>query len=185
MLVYIRQRGGVPMQERALRGRVALVARATRRAGRGIACMQGEAGATVYCSGRSTREHPCVTGFYAGRPETIDETGDGDILDYRSTLFYDLIKFSVTRFAFAMAEELHKDRVAAVAVTPGFMRTESSWRSRRIPRSSKNRVTCTVPGSWRRSMDSRMWTDRGPTLVSTLIRSNSLFCGRRPSFAGP
>jgi NAD(P)-dependent dehydrogenase (short-subunit alcohol dehydrogenase family) len=87
--------------------------------------MLGEAGATVYCSGRSTREHPCVTGFYAGRPETIDETGDGDILDYRATLFYDLIKFSVTRFAFAMAEELHKDRVAAVAITPGFMRTEA------------------------------------------------------------
>jgi NAD(P)-dependent dehydrogenase (short-subunit alcohol dehydrogenase family) len=205
----------------ALKGQVALVAGATRGAGRGIACMLGEAGATVYCSGRSTRALPCSTGFYAGRPETIDETaelvtarggigiavrtdhliaeevaalvaridqdhgrldilvndisegdlhdwqpfwkvdvekgftllrnglhshiitcrhavplmvrrkrgliveiGDGDALYYRGTLFYDLIKTSVTRFAWAMAEELRTDRVAALTVTPGFMRTE-------------------------------------------------------------
>src|SRR5260370_26711609 len=43
---------------------------------------------------------------------------------YRVTLFYDLIKISVSGFAYAMAEELHKHRVAAVAVTPGYMRTE-------------------------------------------------------------
>ena len=51
-----------------------LVAGATCGAGRGIACMLGEAGATVYCSGRSTRQHLSQTGYYAGRPETIDET---------------------------------------------------------------------------------------------------------------
>ena len=60
----------------ALSGLVALVAGATRGAGRGIACALGDAGATVYCSGRSTREHPCSTGFYAGRPETIEETAE-------------------------------------------------------------------------------------------------------------
>ena len=38
-----------------LRGRVALVAGATRAAGRGIAVALGEAGATVYATGRSTR----------------------------------------------------------------------------------------------------------------------------------
>ena len=208
-----------------LQGRVAVVAGATRGAGRGIACMLGEAGAVVYCTGRSTREKPCTTGFYAGRLETIDETaemvdayggtgipvrvdhlvedqvkelitrvrgeqgrldvlvndisegdvhewkpfwklsldrafgmfrnavhshiitcrhavplmlersdsgpgliveiGDGDTLDYRATLFYDLVKISVSRLAYAMAEELHKHLVAAVAVTPGFMRTEA------------------------------------------------------------
>src|SRR5689334_19460150 len=59
-----------------LEGKVAIVAGATRGAGRGIACMLGEAGATVYCSGRSTRDQPCTTGFYAGRPETIDETAE-------------------------------------------------------------------------------------------------------------
>ncbi len=59
-----------------LTGQVAIVAGATRGAGRGIACMLGEAGATVYCSGRSTREHPCASGFFAGRPETIGETAE-------------------------------------------------------------------------------------------------------------
>jgi NAD(P)-dependent dehydrogenase (short-subunit alcohol dehydrogenase family) len=54
----------------------------------------------------------------------IVEIGDGDALYYRSTLFYDLIKVSVARFAYAMAEELHRHGVAAMAVTPGFMRTE-------------------------------------------------------------
>jgi len=60
---------------RSLKGRVALVAGATRGAGRGIACMLGEAGATVYCTGRSTRAHP-ATGVYEGRPETIEETAE-------------------------------------------------------------------------------------------------------------
>src|SRR5258708_22527066 len=209
------------MNQPSLAGKVALVAGATRGAGRGIACMLGEAGATVYCSGRSTREHPTTTGYFAGRPETIDETaemvnrhggvgipvrtvhlvpeqvealvdrvrkeqgrldvlvndisegekhqwvpfwklylekgfrmlrnalhshiitlryaaplmverkrgliveiGDGDTLMYRVTLFFDLIKISVSRFAYAMAEDLHKHRVAALAITPGFLRSE-------------------------------------------------------------
>src|SRR5437870_7653492 len=59
-----------------LKGKVARVAGATRGAGRGIACMLGEAGATVYCTGRSARGHPVTTGFYAGRPETIDESAE-------------------------------------------------------------------------------------------------------------
>jgi NAD(P)-dependent dehydrogenase (short-subunit alcohol dehydrogenase family) len=207
---------------RPLAGKVAVVAGATRGAGRGIACMLGEAGATVYCTGRSARDHPNMTGYFAGRPETIDETaemvtahggagiavqvdhlveeqvaalfervrreqgrldvlvndisegdvhewkpfwqlsldrsfamfrngvhshiltsryaaplmieggsgliveiGDGDTLAYRGTLFYDLVKVTVSRFAYVMAEELHKHGVAALAVTPGFMRTET------------------------------------------------------------
>ncbi len=207
---------------RGLKGKVALVAGATRGAGRGIACMLGEAGATVYCSGRSTRGHPPREGPYAGRPETIEETAemvtarggvgiaartdhlvieevrqlvarirreqgrldvlvndisegvlhdwkpfwkvdlekgfralkqgveshivtshcaaplmiekgggviveitDGDFLAYHSTLFYDLVKTNVNRLAFAMANELARHRVAAIAVTPGFMRTEA------------------------------------------------------------
>jgi NAD(P)-dependent dehydrogenase (short-subunit alcohol dehydrogenase family) len=204
-----------------LAGHVALVAGATRGAGRGIACMLGEAGATVYCSGRSTRQHRPIDGVFAGRSETIDETaemvsarggvgipvrtdhldepevaalcarierdhgrldvvvndisegelhdwapfwkvdldkgfralqrgihthiitarhaaplmikqkrgliveiGDGDALYYRGTLFYDLVKLTTTRLAWAMAEELHPHGVTSLAVTPGFMRTE-------------------------------------------------------------
>jgi NAD(P)-dependent dehydrogenase (short-subunit alcohol dehydrogenase family) len=53
-----------------LAGRIALVAGATRGAGRGIACALGEAGATVYCAGRSVRGKPATK----GRRETIDET---------------------------------------------------------------------------------------------------------------
>jgi NAD(P)-dependent dehydrogenase (short-subunit alcohol dehydrogenase family) len=60
-----------------LAGHVALVAGATRGAGRGIARMLGEAGATVYCSGRSSRTQPNTsTHHYAGRPETIEETAE-------------------------------------------------------------------------------------------------------------
>jgi NAD(P)-dependent dehydrogenase (short-subunit alcohol dehydrogenase family) len=54
----------------ALSGRVALVAGATRGAGRGIAVELGAAGATVYVTGRTTRARP--SGM--NRPETIDET---------------------------------------------------------------------------------------------------------------
>ena len=208
--------------KKTLEGRVAVVAGATRGAGRGIACALGEAGATVYCTGRSTRAQPNMTGYFAGRPESIDETaemvtarggegvaarvdhlvpgeveelfarigrergrldvlvndisegeahdwkpfwevsldkgfralrqgvhthvttsrhaaplmiergsgliveiGDGDTLSYRGTLFYDLVKVAVSRLAYAMAEELRPRGVAAVALTPSFMRTET------------------------------------------------------------
>jgi NAD(P)-dependent dehydrogenase (short-subunit alcohol dehydrogenase family) len=208
--------------KKTLEGRVAVVAGATRGAGRGIACALGEAGAVVYCTGRSTRGRPNTTGYFAGRPESIDETaemvtarggegvparvdhlvpaevealfarvrrergrldvlvndisegeahdwkpfwqvsldkgfralrqgvhthvitsrhaaplmiergagliveiGDGDTLAYRGTLFYDLVKVTVARLAYAMAEELRPRNVAAVALTPGYMRTEA------------------------------------------------------------
>lgn len=58
---------------KSLTGKVAVVAGATRGAGRGIACMLGEAGATVYCTGRSTRGN-LASG--ANRPETIEETAE-------------------------------------------------------------------------------------------------------------
>lgn len=218
-----------------LSGRVALVAGATRGVGRGTALALGEAGATVYCTGRSTRANRLprkakkVSPFdYARRPETIEETaelvtarggrgiavqvdhtdatqveallarirkeqkklhilvndisetvpqdlgktfwtlnlengfanlrnaihthiitsyfaaplliesakqekfagliveiGDGDTYTYRGHLFYDLVKTTVIRLAFAMARELRKKNVAAVALTPGFLRSEA------------------------------------------------------------
>ena len=55
-----------------LEGKVALVAGATRGAGRGIAVALGEAGATVYCTGRSTRTRRSEY----DRPETIEETAE-------------------------------------------------------------------------------------------------------------
>src|SRR4051794_5806884 len=65
-----RSNGGTSMQ--ALQDRVALVAGATRGAGRGIATALGAAGAIVYCSGRSTRS----AGATPGRPETIEDTAE-------------------------------------------------------------------------------------------------------------
>jgi NAD(P)-dependent dehydrogenase (short-subunit alcohol dehydrogenase family) len=62
---------------RPLSGRVAVVAGATRGAGRGIARMLGEAGAIVYCTGRSSRTQPNTSNHVnAGRPETIEETSE-------------------------------------------------------------------------------------------------------------
>ena len=203
-----------------LAGKIALVAGATRGAGRGIATMLGAAGATVICTGRSTRGNPAT----AGRPETIEETADlvtaaggvgvairvdhtiadevralfekverdfsrldllvndiwgGDVLsewgkpfwkldpakglkmqevavqthiltsrfgaplmlrqksgliieitdgmhlDYRGNLFYDLAKISTIRLAYAMAVELRRHNVVALALTPGFLRSEA------------------------------------------------------------
>jgi NAD(P)-dependent dehydrogenase (short-subunit alcohol dehydrogenase family) len=208
-----------------LQGKVAVVAGATRGAGRGIACMLGEARATVYCTGRSVRGSPNMIGYFAGRPETIEETAemvtgrggvgmpvqvdynvedqvralfsrvkdeqarldvlvnnfwggpsveftefgkpfwelslekgrllqqhinshlmtssyaaplmversqgliveiiDGDNFGYRAHLFYDLVLASVIRFTYAMARDLRKHNVTALAVTPGYMRTEA------------------------------------------------------------
>jgi NAD(P)-dependent dehydrogenase (short-subunit alcohol dehydrogenase family) len=55
-----------------LAGKVALVTGATRGAGRGTAVALGEAGATVYCTGRSTRERRSEY----DRAETIEETAE-------------------------------------------------------------------------------------------------------------
>ena len=59
----------------ALRGRIAVVAGATRGAGRGFAAALGEAGATVICTGRSSRTRS-LKSDYDGRPETIEETAE-------------------------------------------------------------------------------------------------------------
>jgi NAD(P)-dependent dehydrogenase (short-subunit alcohol dehydrogenase family) len=57
---------------RPLAGKIALVAGATRGAGRGIALELGAAGATVYCTGRTTRAQRSEY----NRPETIDDTAE-------------------------------------------------------------------------------------------------------------
>lgn len=210
-----------------LAGKIAVVAGATRGAGRGIATALGEAGATVYCTGRSIPGSPGMK----NRPETIQETAeivtargghgvpvrvdhtvpsevsslfervgqvdilvndiwggddlvewgkklwetkledgltlidraikthiitsyyglprmragglvieitDGDAYFYRGHFFYDLVKTTVIRMAFALSQELKGRGITAVAVTPGFLRsewmldhlgvTEANWR---------------------------------------------------------
>ena len=211
----------------ALRGRVAVVAGATRGAGRGIAAALGEAGATVICTGRSTRsarseynrvetieetaelvtrlggtgiaapadhldpgqvkalaerirtnhghidvlvndiwgaellkggpsewdtpvwEHDLAKGLRILRlaidthlitshhllPLVIDKPGgllvevtDGtaayNASHYRISVFYDLAKVSINRLAFSQGHELAKHGAAAVAITPGWLRSE-------------------------------------------------------------
>ena len=209
--------GGLPHR---LEGRVAVVAGATRGAGRGIARALGEAGAFVYCTGRSSPGHP--KGM--DRPETIDETAalieraggraiavrvdhtreddvaglaarvrseagrldvlvnsiwgadpmidwsqrfweidlskvrayldqtllshmittrqlaplmieankgliveviDGHFQGYRGQILYDLVKASLARLAYGMAMELVPTDVTALALSPGFLRSEA------------------------------------------------------------
>ena len=55
----------------------------------------------------------------------VVEVTDGDTDGYRGNLFYDLAKSTVIRLALGQAEELRDHGVAAVAVTPGFLRSEA------------------------------------------------------------
>jgi NAD(P)-dependent dehydrogenase (short-subunit alcohol dehydrogenase family) len=213
--------------KKPLAGKIAVVSGATRGAGRGIATALGEAGATVYCTGRSVPGSPGMK----NRPETIQETADivtargghgiavrvdhtvpgevarlfervgeldilvndiwggddlvewgkklwetkledgltlidraikthiitsyyglprmragglvveitdGDAYFYRGHFFYDLVKTTVIRMAFGLSQELKERGITAVAVTPGFLRsewmldhfgvTEANWR---------------------------------------------------------
>ena len=239
------------MPEHPLRNQVAVVAGATRGAGRGIARMLGAAGATVYCTGRSVRGRPATP----KRRETIEETAemvtaeggrgiavrtdhtveseveqlfarvraeagrldvlvndiwggddltewgkpfwelsiaqgqrlleravhshlitsrhgaplmierdaglivevtDGDTLGYRGNFFYDLAKSAVIRLAYAMAADLHAHNVTALALTPGFLRseavldsfgvTEANWRDaiREDPYFAESETPCLV-----------------------------------------
>lgn len=212
------EQGNFP--ERKLAGKIAVVAGATRGAGRGIAAMLGEAGATVYCTGRSVRGVPSdlnrsetieetaelvtakgghgiavrvdhtdpvqvealfariqqeqdgaldilvndiwggesltewgkpfwehslekgllmqqrvlnthlITSYYgaplmaARKRGIIIEITDGVDYKYRGNLYYSLAKIAPIHMAIAMAEELRAHHVAAIAVTPGFLRSE-------------------------------------------------------------
>jgi NAD(P)-dependent dehydrogenase (short-subunit alcohol dehydrogenase family) len=135
--------------KKSLTGKVALVAGATRGAGRGIAVQLGAAGATVYVTGRTGRSKRSEM----NRPETIEETaalvdeagGHGiaviktpgglvvEVTDgteeynatrYRVSFFYDLAKAAVNRMAFALAHDLEPYAATAVSLTPGWLRSE-------------------------------------------------------------
>ncbi|MDL4820585.1 SDR family oxidoreductase [Actinomadura opuntiae] len=55
----------------------------------------------------------------------VVEVTDGNTARYRGSFFYDLAKSAVIRLAFAQAAELRPHGVAAVAITPGFLRSEA------------------------------------------------------------
>ena len=91
--------------------------------------------------------------------EMTDGTAEYNEKNYRNSLFYDLAKASVIRIARAQAKELAPHRCAAVALTPGWLRSEmmldlSVWRSRtggrrppesRTSRSRRRRATWAGP----------------------------------------
>jgi NAD(P)-dependent dehydrogenase (short-subunit alcohol dehydrogenase family) len=71
-----------------------------------------------------------ITAHYAAplmlrRQGIIFEITDGDAFYYRGNIYYDLVKISVIRLAFAMSRELRKRGMTAVALTPGFLRSEA------------------------------------------------------------
>jgi NAD(P)-dependent dehydrogenase (short-subunit alcohol dehydrogenase family) len=61
----------------------------------------------------------------AGDSGLVIEVTDGDSDRYRGSLFYDLAKASAIRLAVAQASELAPHGVAAVSLTPGFLRSEA------------------------------------------------------------
>ncbi|MFJ8039134.1 SDR family oxidoreductase [Kitasatospora sp. NPDC096147] len=61
----------------------------------------------------------------ARRSGLVVEVTDGNTARYRGSFFYDLAKSSVIRLAVAQAAELRPYGVAAVAITPGFLRSEA------------------------------------------------------------
>jgi len=72
-----------------------------------------------------------ITSWYAAplmvarKRGLIVEITDGVEPGYRGTLFYDLAKASVIRLALAQAADLRPHGVTAVALTPGFLRSEA------------------------------------------------------------
>ena len=54
----------------------------------------------------------------------VSTTANLEALPYLRNLFYDLAKNAIARLAWAMAQELREYGIAALAVAPGFMRTE-------------------------------------------------------------
>src|SRR5262249_28651817 len=76
-----------------------------------------------------------ITSYYAipfmieRQQGLIIEITDGNSLSYRERLFYDLAKVSAIRLAYAMSQELRQHHIAAIALTPGYLRSETMLES--------------------------------------------------------
>ncbi len=90
----------------ALRGRVAVVAGATRGAGRGIAAALGEAGATVVCTGRSSKTGTARSDY--DRAETIEETAEL-VTDLGGTGIAEVVDHLDAGEVDALAERIRRD----------------------------------------------------------------------------
>jgi NAD(P)-dependent dehydrogenase (short-subunit alcohol dehydrogenase family) len=73
--------------------------------------------------------------------EVTDGTAAYNADHYRVNLFYDLAKTSVTRIAWAQAQELRPHEGTAVALTPGWMRSEQMLENHRVTESNWREAT--------------------------------------------
>ena len=84
----------------------------------------------------------------------VVEITDGDHSGYRGILYYDLAKMAAIRLAYDMSEELAGKGVTALAVTPGFLRseamlerfgvTEANWREAKVQGFEASETPCFV-----------------------------------------
>jgi NAD(P)-dependent dehydrogenase (short-subunit alcohol dehydrogenase family) len=64
--------------------------------------------------------------------EVTDGTNEYNAMNYRVSFFYDLAKAAVNRMAFALAHELRPHGATAVALTPGWLRSEAMLEAYRV-----------------------------------------------------
>lgn len=77
--------------------------------------------------------------------EMTDGTAEYNEKNYRNSLFYDLAKTSVIRLAWAQAQELRPHGPTAVALTPGWMRSEMMLDHFGVGESNWREATATEP----------------------------------------
>jgi NAD(P)-dependent dehydrogenase (short-subunit alcohol dehydrogenase family) len=75
----------------------------------------------------------------------IVEVGDGDLAGYRGQLLYDLVKSSVIRLAYAMAWDLVRTSVTALALSPGFLRSEHVLEAKGVSEANWRDAVATDP----------------------------------------
>ena len=134
----------------------------------------------------------------AGHAGLIVEVTDGDTLGYRGNLFYDLAKNAVIRLAYAMAADLEAHEATALAITPGFLRSEAvldhfgvseaNWRDAiaKDPYFAESETPCFVGRAVAAlAADPRVRKKRGGLFSSWGLAREYGFCdldGRRPDW---
>jgi NAD(P)-dependent dehydrogenase (short-subunit alcohol dehydrogenase family) len=91
-----------------------------------------------------TSQHAVPLMLEAGSGLIVEVT-DGVGTDYRGSLGYDLVKTAVNRLALAQAAELRPHGITAVAVTPGFLRSEAMLDGFGVTEATWQRAIATDP----------------------------------------
>lgn len=74
-----------------------------------------------------------------------DGTAEYNAANYRVSFFYDMAKAAVSRMAFALAHELGPHQATAVAITPGWLRSEAMLEAYRVSESNWREATALQP----------------------------------------